>query len=157
MRSLIPSFWSNNHTARFDPFSSLRRDMQDMFGMIERRLPQTNGNGTDLVLPSIDLCESPDHIEIAAELPGMAEKDISVTLEGQRLTISGNKKKEMEEKDKDYYLSERSFGAFSRTLPLDFEPDARDIDARFDKGVLTVKIKKPASLKAEVTAIPVKG
>jgi len=69
MRSLIPSLWSNNHSPPFDPFQSLRRDMQDMFGMIERRLSTGETNGSFLTMPSIDLAEIKDMVEITAVLP----------------------------------------------------------------------------------------
>ena len=157
MRSLIPSLWSNNHSPSFDPFQSLRRDMQDMFGMIERRLPAGETNGSFLTMPSIDLAETKDMVEITAELPGVSEKDISVSLEGNRLILSGEKKKEAEQKGKDYYLSERSFGAFSRIIPLDFEPDSNVVDAKFDHGVLKIQIKKPAEIRTKSKEIPVKS
>ena len=157
MRSLIPSFWSNNHGPSFDPFHSLRRDMQDIFGMIERRLPTSETNGSFLAMPSIDLAETKDMIEITVELPGVVEKDISVSLEGNRLILSGEKKKEAEQKGKDYYVNERSFGAFSRIIPLDFEPDSNTIDAKFDHGVLKIQIKKPAEIQSKAKEIPIKS
>lgn len=157
MRSLIPSFWPSNPSPSFDPFQSLRRDMQDMFGMIERRLPPGEANGTLLSIPSIDLAETKEMIEITAELPGVSEKDISVSLERNRLILSGEKKKEEEQKGKDYYVSERSFGAFTRNIPLDFEPDQHAVDAKFDHGVLKIQIKKPAEIRAKAKEIPVKS
>ena len=101
MRSLIPSLWTNNRSPQFDPFQSLRRDMQDMFGMIERRLPDSEPNGHFMAMPSLDLAETKESIEVTAELPGVSEKDISVSLEKNRLIISGEKKKEAEEKGKE--------------------------------------------------------
>ncbi len=156
MRSLIPSLWTNNRSPQFDPFQSLRRDMQDMFDMIERRLPDGEPNGHFMAMPSLDLAETKESIEVTAELPGVSEKDISVSLEGNRLIISGEKKKEAEQKGKDYYVSERSFGAFSRTIPLDFEPASDAIDARYDHGVLKILVKKPAEIRAKAKEIPVK-
>ena len=143
MRSLIPSLWNNNRGTSFDPFQSLRRDMQDMFGMIERRLPDTEPNGHFMAMPSLDLAETKDSVEVSAELPGVSEKDISVSLEGNRLIISGEKKKEEEQKGKDYFVSERSYGAFSRSIPLEFEPASDAIDARFEKVFCVSPLKSP--------------
>jgi HSP20 family protein len=153
---MIPSFWNNTQNPNFDPFQSLRRDVQDMFGMIERRLPESEPNGHFMTMPSLDLAETKESIEVTAELPGVSEKDISVSLEKNRLIISGEKKKETEDKGKDYYLSERSFGAFSRAIPLAFEPTSDAIDARCDQGILRITIKKPADIRAKAYEIPVK-
>ena len=157
MRSLIPSLWTNNRSPQFDPFQSLRRGMQDMFGMIERRLPDTEPNGHFMAMPRLDLAETKDSVEVSAELPGVSEKDISVSLEGNRLIISGEKKKEEEQKGKDYFVSERSYGAFSRSIPLEFEPASDAIDARFEKGVLRITVKKPAEIRSKSREIPVKS
>jgi HSP20 family protein len=154
MRSLIPSFLTNDYQAIRDPFQSLRREMQDMMGYIDRRLPTNWNNGSELALPVIDLAETKDTLELSAELPGVSDKDISVTLDRDRLIISGEKKREAEQKGKDFYLTERSFGAFQRVIPLDFEPDSKAVDARFEKGVLKVSVKKPAELTVKKQQIP---
>ena len=125
--------------------------------MIERRLPTSETNGSFLAMPSIDLAETKDMIEITVELPGVVEKDISVSLEGNRLILSGEKKKEEEQKGKDYFVSERSYGAFSRSIPLEFEPASDAIDARFEKGVLRITVKKPAEIRSKSREIPVKS
>jgi len=155
MRSLIPSFLTNDYQAIRDPFQSLRREMQGMMGYIDRRLPTNWNNGSELALPVIDLAETKDTLELSAELPGVSDKDISVTLDRDRLIISGEKKREAEQKGKDFYLTERSFGAFQRVIPLDFEPDSKAVDARFEKGVLKVSVKKPAELTVKKQQIPV--
>jgi HSP20 family protein len=77
-------------------------------------------------------------------------------LDRDRLIISGEKKKESEQKGKDFYVMERSFGSFHRTVPLDFEPDSKAIDAHFEKGVLKVSIKKPDEIMAKAKQIPVR-
>ena len=156
MRSLIPSFLSPDLPSFRDPFQSLRREMQDMMGYIDRRMPMMGSNGSDMTLPVIDIAETKDTLEVSAELPGVSEKDVSVTLDRDRLIIAGEKKKESEQKGKDFYVMERSFGSFHRTVPLDFEPDSKAIDAHFEKGVLKVSIKKPAEMMAKAKQIPVR-
>jgi len=155
MRSLIPSFLTPEFQAIRDPFQSLRREMQDMMGYIDRRLPTNWNNGSELALPVIDLAETKDTLEVSAELPGVSDKDISVTLDRDRLIISGEKKRESEQKGKDFYLTERSFGAFQRIIPLDFEPDSKAVEAHFEKGVLKVNVKKPAEIAVKKQQIPV--
>ena len=91
-------------------------------------------------------CDSP----IEGELPGVEEKDISVTLANGVLTIKGEKKQENEEKNESYYLTERSYGAFERSLRLPDTVDEAKVEAKFDKGVLKVTAaKKPEAVKAE--------
>jgi HSP20 family protein len=157
MRSLIPSFFNPDLSSSRDPFQSLRREMQDMMGYFDRRLPSLPTNGNAMTLPAIDISETKDALEVAAELPGVTEKDISVTLDRDRLIISGEKKHESEQKGKDFYVMERSFGSFNRVIPLDFEPDSQAIDARFENGVLRVNVKKPPEITAKAKQIPVRG
>lgn len=66
-------------------------------------------------------------------------------------------RKKAEQKGKDYYMSERSFGAFSRSIPLDFESDSNAVDAKFDHGFLKIQIKKPAEIRTKSKEIPVKS
>ena len=90
-----------------------------------------------------------EQIEVTAELPGMDEKDIDVSLAEGVLTIRGEKRSEVEKKEKDYYLQERTFGSVERVIPL---PDTVDLDtanATFKNGVLTVKLaKRPEAMAA---------
>ena len=156
MRSLIPSFLTSDIQTIRDPFQSLRREMQDMMGYIDRRLPTNGNNGSDMTLPVIDIAETKDNLEVLAELPGVSDKDISVTLDRDRLIISGEKRRETEQKGKDFYLMERSFGSFHRVIPLDFEPDSKAVDAHFEKDVLKVSVKKPPEMTVKKQQIPVR-
>jgi len=157
MRSFIPSIWSGDYPSVTDPLSSFRRDMQEMFGSLERRLPYLSGDGAMATFPIMDMSETKDAVELSAELPGVTDKDVSVTLDRDRLIISGEKKKEIERKDQNWHYLERNFGSFHRTIPLDFEPDAHAVDARFEKGVLHVTVKKPAEIAAKAKTIPVRS
>jgi HSP20 family protein len=107
------------------------------------------------VAPRIDVSETDSEIKIEVEMPGVEEKDVEVVLSNGRLTIKGEKKQEKEEKKKDYHLVERSYGAFARSIGLPFEADPSKVQARFDKGVLTVTVPKPPDVKAKEKKIPI--
>ncbi|MCY1332864.1 Spore protein SP21 [compost metagenome] len=107
-------------------------------------------------LPAVAIAEKDNAYEITAELPGLEEKDIQVRLANGNLIIKGEKKEEKEDKQKDYYLSERHYGSFQRVFNLPKDIDAERISASFSKGVLTVALPKhPEAIKPE-KEIPVK-
>ncbi len=94
-------------------------------------------------VPPIDLVEAEDHFVLKADLPGLAEEDISLEVQDGTLTLAGERKAEHEQREKNWTRLERSYGKFSRslTLPDGIDPDA--VSAAFDRGVLTVRIPKP--------------
>jgi HSP20 family protein len=110
-------------------------------------------------MPRVDVSESENEYEVTAELPGIDEKDVELTLADNVLTIRGEKKVEREEKDKDknYYMSERSFGSFRRAVPLPAEVDEDRVEANFKNGVLTVHLPKSPQAQARTRRIEVKG
>jgi HSP20 family protein len=102
------------------------------------------GDAAGEFLPRVDVSESGKEVRITAELPGLDEKDVEVTVTNNMLTIKGEKKVEKEEEEGDYYHSERSYGYFDRTIALPQGIDADNAKAQFKKGVLKVTIpKKP--------------
>jgi len=138
-----------------DVFAAMRNEMDRLFERFEHGFPRLpslfreHGNG-GLIMPELDVKESADAVTIEAELPGVEEKDVSVTLANGLLTIKGEKKQTKEEKKENYYLAERSYGAFERSLRLPDTIDEAKIEAKFDKGVLKVKAaKKPEAVKSE--------
>ena len=151
MPSLLPSLWGRS--ASLDPFRAMRRDMEDMFRDFGGRWPTLDiGAAT----PALNIAETADKIEVSAELPGVDEKDIKVSIEGNRLIISGEKKTETESKDKEWHVVERSWGAFHRAVALPFEPAGDAVEAHFDKGVLRLAVKKPDKATTAATSIPIK-
>ena len=106
--------------------------------------PFDKGTGMEsAVSPRLDIAEMKDRYEIKAELPGMDEKDINLSLSEGVLTISGEKKSETENKgEKGYYLKECSYGSFSRSVRLPDNIADDRIEAKFKKGVLTVDMPK---------------
>jgi HSP20 family protein len=154
----LPSLWRSGREKGellpsrdiWEPFTSLRRDMDRLFEDFSRDLgwgpPAIAGAG---MAPRVDVSETETEIKIEAELPGVYEKDIEVVLSDGRLTIKGEKKQEKEEKKKDFHLVERSYGSFARSIGLPFEVDPNQVKASFAKGVLTVSLPKPPEVKAK--------
>jgi len=107
--------------------------------------------------PAVDVTEEADAYKLTAELPGMAEGDIEVALTDDMLTITGEKKEEKAAKEKNYYVSERSYGAFRRSFAVPDGVDRDKVGAAFAKGVLTVTMPKAAGAKAAPKKIEVKA
>jgi len=108
-------------------------------------------------MPAVDVTETDKAFEIAAELPGMEEKNIEVSVSDGVLTIKGEKQEDKEEKKKDYYLSERTYGSFQRSFEVPKGVDLDKIEASFKKGVLTVTLPKTAEAQKAEKKIAVKS
>ena len=106
-------------------------------------------------MPRMDVSEDEDRIRVAVELPGMEEKDVEVVIEGDVLTIKGEKKAETETAEKPYGYRERFYGAFRRSLPLDVEVVTDKVEATFDKGVLTIDLPKTAEARKTYKNVPI--
>jgi HSP20 family protein len=142
-RPYLPSFFGRGD----DPFGSLFREVQKTFEDFSQRTPLARF-GSDTLSPQIEIAEGKDAIEVTAELPGVDEKDLDVTLANGVLTIRGEKRTERDEQDKDmnWHLVERRYGSFSRAIPLPFDPDPAKVEAKFDGGVLHIRLPKPAEV-----------
>jgi HSP20 family protein len=92
--------------------------------------------------PNVDVVETDDQIKVSAELPGMQDKDIEVSLDRGVLTISGEKSEERKEEGENYYRAERSYGSFRRAIPLPTEVNEDEVEAIFQDGVLTITMPK---------------
>jgi HSP20 family protein len=164
LKALVP--WRNEKARApvrrddfLDPFLAFRREMDRMFegfldgfGRSERSsLAKWAG-----LAPTMDLAESDKEVVITAELPGLDEKDFEVTVSGDVLTLKGEKKAEHEQRDGDSYYAERRYGSFSRSVQLPFEVKDEAVEAKYDKGVLTVRVPKPAELQRPARRIEVK-
>jgi HSP20 family protein len=131
-----------------EPFAALRRELDRLFDDFGAgALPSWNGNGQ--FLPEADYAETDKDIVVTAELPGVDEKDVEVTLNDDVLTIRGEKRSQRDEKNERYQLAERSYGSFERSMSVPRGIDADKIKATFDKGVLKVTLPKPAELQAQ--------
>lgn len=162
LRSLVPFQWgrsNNTAPARYeDPFTALHRQMDRLFDDFHRGMPAMRWSGVaDAVEMKLDVAETDKEIKVTAELPGVDEKDIDITLTGDLLTIKGEKKIEEERKNDNYHVVERSYGSFQRSLRLPFLAGDKDVSAEFKNGVLTVAIVKPAEAQSTVKKIGVKA
>ncbi len=107
--------------------------------------------------PSVDVAEDDKAYKITAELPGMDPKDVEISLNGDMLVIKGEKKEESEKNEKNYYMSERSYGSFQRSFALPDKIDRDKIAADLAKGVLTVTLPKTADAQKPAKKIEVKA
>jgi len=108
-------------------------------------------------MPRVNVNENDKEITVTAELPGMKEDDVDVTLSKDSLTIKGEKKEETEDKGKDYYRMERRYGSFHRVIPISAEVDESKADAKFKKGVLSIRLPKTAETQTGRKKIEVKS
>lgn len=145
LKDMIP-FGKKSVPVRKDeghPFALFRREMDDLFDSFFRDFDfGTHGLRTEGFVPNVDLSENEKEVRVTAELPGMDEKDIEVSLSRDALTIRGEKQEESEDSGQGYYHMERSFGSFSRSIPVPPGIDAEKVAAKFNKGVLTILIPK---------------
>ncbi len=144
------------------PFGAFQREMNklfdDFFGGFELSpWAPSERSISPAFAPHVDVSESEKEIRVSVELPGMDEKDIDVSLTRDTLTIKGEKKQDIEDKGQDYYRMERSYGAFTRSIPLPVEVDTEKVQASFKKGVLDITLPKTAKAIQETKKIPVKA
>jgi len=146
---------------RWDPareLDTLQGEMNRLFSSFFDTPTTGNGGGAARRwLPAMDLVETDEHFVLRADLPGVPESDVSIEVEGNVLTISGERKTEHEDKHEGYYRIERATGAFRRMLTLPEGVDADAVTATFDNGVLEVRIPKPAEAKPRRVQIGVGG
>jgi HSP20 family protein len=139
------------------PIMSLRREMDSMFDNFFRGFGFEPAEGAfPAFSPKIDVTDTEKEIRVYAELPGIDERDIDVSITKDTLTIRGEKKEESEKKEKDYHRIERSYGSFSRTIHLPVEIEADKIDAQLKKGVLTITLPKSVKAVEDTKKIQVK-
>ncbi|MFA6498956.1 MAG: Hsp20/alpha crystallin family protein [Desulfurivibrionaceae bacterium] len=125
----------------FSELSTVRNEMDRLWNRFldDWPLPTMFAKGW---APMADISETKDKLIVKAELPGLEPEDIKLSLTGNLLTIQGEKKKEKEEKDEQHYSLERYSGTFQRSFRLPVEVQEDKIEAKFDKGVLTITMPK---------------
>jgi len=171
LKELVPWRWGGlRHWEEMEdrPFESFRREIDtlhremdrifDDFWRVGRRpmmMPESRRLGE--VMPLVDETEDEKAYHVRIELPGMDKEDVDIVLAEGMLTIRGEKKREEEEKGKDFYRKERSFGAFRRTLPVPGSVDESRIEASFDKGILKIELPKTEEAQKKVKHITVKA
>jgi HSP20 family protein len=131
-------------------FPSLRR-------MLDIEPPWRPESSFTFSVPAIDMSEDEKAYKISAELPGLDAKDVDVSVSGNTLVVKGEKRQEKEEKDKNYYFSERAYGSFQRAFELPASIDRDKISADVSKGVLTVTLPKTPDAQKQQKKIEVKS
>jgi HSP20 family molecular chaperone IbpA len=160
MPNLIPTTWK-------DPAEHVRSSVMDAFDRMGHWLPEAwrGRRARDEFLwpatilsqggPAVDVADDDDAIRITAELPGLDEKDFTVEVQRGRLVIRGEKKAERQEKKRDYYCSECSYGSFTRSIPIPIEIDAAKATADYKNGVLKIALPKTECAPAKRVRIDV--
>ena len=150
MRSLLPSLLGEG---RNDAFRAFQQEFDRAFGRLGRGAASVF---SELRFPALDVTEADDALEVTAELPGVNKEDVDISIVNGMLMIKGEKKSEKEDKQENAYMLERSYGAFSRSIPLPFELGTSDVDASFKDGVLKIRIPRPPEAKQEAKKIEIK-
>jgi HSP20 family protein len=166
-KAVVPAVERMSH-----PLLSLRQEIGRLFEDFESRFPSLPfgfgrrsseiepfrrfGRTFEAELPNVDMTETAEAYSLTAEMPGLEEKDVDVTLTDDMLTVSGEKKEEWTEEEKDYHFSERRYGAFKRSFRLPASVAADKISASLKKGVLTVTLPKSEEAKKKVKKIDVR-
>jgi HSP20 family protein len=130
-----------------NPLTTFQKELNHLFGRFFDDVPGWwTDTGTaqfaETFTPRVNVSETEKEIQVTAELPGIDEKDVEVTLEDDTLRIKGEKKQEKEEKGKNYHRIEHSYGSFERVIPLPVEVLSDKVNASFKKGLLTVTMPK---------------
>lgn len=165
-RDIVPCSWdnkdspmkANRHDSNFSPMDGIDRMfhefMRHPFGMT----PWTSDRSFFATSwPRVDVTETDEAVKVTAELPGMTEKDIEVSLSDGVLSIKGEKKSERKDSDKGFYRMERSYGTFQRAIPLPAEVAEDKVEATFKNGVLTLNLPKTLAAQKKVKKIEVKA
>jgi HSP20 family protein len=157
MSNMVPASWRDSAAELRNRVSNifdrwLFRRTDDVPNTLNGHLPGylTSGLG-----PSVDMEETDDEIIVSAELPGLNDKDFNVELENQRLVLRGEKKAAREEKNRNYYYAESSYGSFYRTIPLPCDVDGERVNATYKHGMLKVRMPKTEEAKARTVHVRV--
>jgi HSP20 family protein len=137
-----------NQLTRWDPF----REFTTLQDRMSRLFRDSFGEGpeesmTAAFAPPVDVYEDEHNVTLKIEVPGIDEKDIDVRIEGNTLTVHGERKFEKEEKEENYRRVERQYGSFTRNFTLPNTVDPNNVSADYDKGVLKIKLAKKAEAK----------
>jgi HSP20 family protein len=139
-----------------NPWSSLRDEMSDFFDRFSQEWsPSTFGD--ERFIPKIEVKDEEKSYEVCAEIPGMNEKDINITLKDNQLILEGEKKQEEKKEEKGYFHSEFSYGRFYRAIPLEDDVDEENVSANYENGVLKISLEKLPESKNKSRKIEIGG
>lgn len=148
-----------HRTGGGDTLSMFRSRMNELFDEMFQESPAkelffAGDDWTRAEGPSFEVSESDEELRVKAELPGIDEKDVEVTVENGMLLVKGEKRSERDEKRRRYHVSEVSYGSFERSIPLPAGADVDAAKASFDKGVLTLVLPKRQVAESSAKRIP---
>jgi len=137
-----------------NPISLWQREMNNLFDRFGRDI---GGIDTDLAefSPKVEIKEKNKHYTVCAEVPGMKESDINVTLEDNCLILQGERKSESKKEEEGYFSSEFSYGSFYRSIPLDEEVNPDSVKASYKDGLLTIDLDKVKESSHKTKKIPI--
>ena len=144
-QSTLPAPRTNGLSAWRSPLGQLRREMRDWMSSF---LPDNEEAWFGAPVPSLDLSETSDAVQVRMDVPGVKAADLDIQINGNLLTIAGKREEEKEDKDRTYHRVERSSGSFSRTVTLPCPVDETKVDAQYKDGTLTVVLPKTPEAKA---------
>lgn len=127
---------------RFKPireFDNINNSLKKYFDDFESMKPSLNTNDFS---PNIDISEKGNQLIIDAEIPGVQKEDLKITLQDNILTIEGEKKNVSEEDNRNYFRTERTYGAFKKSFNLPEDVDSEKVNAKFNNGVLSITLEK---------------
>jgi HSP20 family protein len=163
-KDLMPWPWSRpgatERSEGADPFRALQAEINRAFESFQQTFPAPRfhanwGMSMEGVQPRIDVADTDSDIEITAELPGLDENDVEITMSADSISIKGEKRPDRQERRRDFFINERAFGAFRRTIALPGGIDTERVSASFKNGVLTIIIPKTEQAQKDVKRIAV--
>ncbi len=167
IKDLVPKFGRSRDSmpvrrGEQDPFRDFQKEMNRLFDDFFQDFPLAprwadRGLSSAAFDPRVDVSETDKEVKVSAELPGMDEKDITVEMDDAAITVRGEKKVETEDKGKNWYSREQSYGSFHRVIPLPASVQADKAKAKFKKGVLTIKVPKREEEQAKRKAITIES
>jgi HSP20 family protein len=167
VKDLIPWNRSENKSPAVyrdaDPFMALHREVNRLFDVVFRgfdqfgmgQFPSLASSRANWGWPTVEVSETDKEIRVSAELPGLEEKDVEVTLDDDVLTLRGEKRSETDDKERQF--SERFYGQFERRIPLGTEVDQDKVEARFKNGVLAITMPKTERAQSKAKRIAING
>jgi HSP20 family protein len=141
----------------FREFSTLQDRINRVFRDSYKQAGQDESLTSSTFAPSVDVYEDEHNVTLKIEVPGIDEKDISVNLENNTLTVHGERKIEKDEKEENYRRVESQYGSFTRTFTLPTTVDSEKVSANYDKGVLKITLPKKAEAKPKQIKVNVGG
>ena len=167
IKDLVPKFGRGRENVpvrrgEHDPFRDFQREMNRLFDdfFMDFPLAPRWGEGerpSAAFNPLVDVTETDKEVKVSAELPGMDEKDITVEMDDATITVRGEKKHETEDKGKNWYRREQSYGSFHRVIPLPASVQGDKAKAKFKKGVLSITVPKQEEEQAKRKAITIES